>query len=177
MYKILILFFVTTNLYAVNFKVRAREHYEIHELHSQHSLEVYSGLTNTINLWWEKPYDYSFGFSFSPIIAGINANKSDNSYGDKITQQNIGFEIKYFLHNILKSLYIRPGFGYSRLETNKGESKNFFGQYGYLGLGMEIPMDSYGLALEMAYRYADYANDLIVKTITPSVGFHFYKSF
>lgn len=162
--------------YAANFKVRAREHVEIHELHNTNSIEMYKGLTNTINAWWEVPYQYSFGFSFSPIIASIKADDSDSAYGEKITQQNIGFEIKNFFTKSVEHLFSRLGLGYTRLETTRGDTKNFFGNYAYLGLGYEIPYDQFGLALEMAYRYADYNDNLYIKTISPSIGFHFYKN-
>lgn len=176
--KYLLLFSIlVTNSFAYNLKMRAREHYEVHELHTSNSLEVYSGLTNTINIWFEKPYDTYFGLSFSPILAGINATEENALYGDKITQQNIGFEFKKFPKTLFPSnYYYRFGLGYSKLETTSGDIENFYGHYTYLGLGKEIPFKNFGLALEVAYRYSNYNNGLFVKTITPSIGFHFYKN-
>ncbi len=176
-YITLVLFFIVTDAMAYQFKVRAREHFERHEIHTKDSLDLYQGLTNTINLWWEKPYDTYFGFSFSPVLASIKEIESDGAYGDKITQQNIGLEYKKFPKLISEYFYFRLGLGYSRLETNQGDVKNYFGNYGYIGLGREIPIKNFGLALEMAYRYSDYNRGLYIKTITPSVGFHFYKDF
>lgn len=167
---------ITFNALAYNLKMRAREHFEVHELHTAQSMDIYSGLTNTINIWFEEPYDTYFGLSFSPVIAGIKA-KNDDPYGEKITQQNIGFEYKKFPQSLFtKDFYYRLGIGYSKLETTSGGVKNYFGSYSYIGLGREIPFNNFGLALEMAYRYNDYNRGLYVKTITPSVGFHFYKT-
>lgn len=171
--KYFFLFLISTNALAFNFKMRAREHYEVHEIYNKDKIDHYRGLTNTINLWWEKPYDTYFGLSFSPILASIKEVKEDSQYGEKITQQNIGLEFKKFLSS---KLFYRLGLGHSNLETTKGAEKNFKGNYGYLGLGIEIPFDSHGLALELAYRYADYEKGIYIKTFTPSVGFHFYKS-
>ena len=168
----LLIFLISFNTFAYEFKIRAREHFEIHELHTTERIDIYKGLTNTINVWLEKPYDSYFGLSFSPIIAGIKAVETD-TYGEKITQQNIGFEYKFFSDS--KEVYYRLGLGYSKLETTGGEIENYFGNYGYIGLGTEIPIKNFGLALELAYRYANYNEGLFIKTITPSIGFHFYK--
>ena len=109
------------------------------------------------------------------FIAGINAVDKE-TYGKRITQQNIGFEFKKFPHKIMpKEFYYRVGAGYSRLETTSGEVDNYYGNYSYLGFGREVPINNFGLALELAYRYTDYNKGLYVKTITPSIGFHFYK--
>lgn len=179
--KIFLVIVLTTltslNTFALNFKVRAREHFTHHEVHSNNSLEVYKGLTNTINMWWEKPYEYSFGFSFMPVIAGLRADDKDSPFGEKITHQNIGVEFKYFPKIISDQFFIRPGLGYSRLETNRGDKKNYYGNFIYLGAGVEIPMDNFGLALEMAYRHSNYSHDIYIKSITPSIGFHFYEKF
>ena len=90
-------------------------------------------------------------------------------------QQNIGLEFKYFPKILSDFIFLRPGAGYSKLRVDQGDKKEFYGQYAYLGLGYEIPKDDFGLALEMAYRYADYQEAIYIKTITPSIGFHFYK--
>jgi hypothetical protein len=177
MKKLLLFIFIVSIQSAIsaNLKMRAREHFELHEVNSKAGMEMFRGLTNTINLWWEEPYNYSFGLAFSPVIASIKEVEDDSSFGEKITQQNIGLEYKFFLSSIHKSLFSRLGIGYSKLEADSGPRDEYYGQFSYLGLGYEIPMNNFGLALEMAYRHADYNDDLYIKTITPSIGFHFYK--
>jgi len=165
----------TQSALCAKIKMRAREHFEVHEVNTKAGMEMYRGLTNTINLWWEDPYNYSFGLAFTPVIASINEVKNSSSFGEKITQQNIGVEYKFFLSSINKSLFSRLGFGYSKLEADSGPRDEYYGQFSYFGFGYEIPMNKFGLALEVAYRYADYNDDLYIKTITPSIGFHFYK--
>lgn len=170
-------FLIISNALASQVKMRAREHFEVHEVSTPQVLEVYKGLTNTITLAIEKPYKYSYGLSFSPILANLEASNSDSFFGNKITQQNIGVHLKYFLNKSLKNTFARIASGYSKLEVDRGSRKEFFGLYSYLGIGYEIPYDKFGLALELAYRYADYNDSIIVKTISPSIGFHFYKNF
>jgi hypothetical protein len=168
------IFFIQTS-FSANIKMRAREHFELHEINNKTEKEMYRGLTNTINLWWEVPYDYSFGLSFSPVISSIKAVEKDSIFGQKITQQNIGLEYKFFLSSIHTSLFSRFGLGYSKLEVDYGSNNEYYGQFYYLGLGAEIPMGNFGLALELAYRYANYNDNLYIKSITPSIGFHLYK--
>ena len=170
-----VLFTIQTS-FSADFKMRAREHFEVHEVRTSSNMEMYRGLTNTINLWWEVPYKYSFGIAFSPVIASIKEVEKDSIYGTKITQQNIGLEYKIFLSSLHTSLFSRLGLGYSKLEADNGPKDEYYGRFSYIGLGYEIPMDNFGLALELAYRYTSYDEGLYIKTITPSVGFHFYKN-
>jgi len=178
MKKIILLTLVLSiqSSFSASLKMRAREHFEFHEIYSSTDMEMYRGLTNTINLWWEDPYNYSFGLAFTPVIASISEVEKDSAFGEKITQQNIGLEYKFFLSFIDTSLFSRLGIGYSKLEVDDGPKDEYYGQFSYIGLGYEIPMNNFGLALELAYRYANYNDNVYIKTITPSIGFHFYKN-
>jgi hypothetical protein len=163
----------------MKFKMRAREHYEVHNIKGENFETKYKGFNNTVNLWWENPYDLYYGFSFSPIFSGLK-NKEDQSLGDEIDYFNIGLELKYFpkdyLPSVLENFYIRPGTGYSVLKpgNNVNDAK---GYNLYLGLGYEYPFKHLGLALEVAYRYANLEDGVSVQSFTPSIGFHFYEKF
>ena len=166
--------FLVQNVHSASIKMRAREHVTYHEIHSSSQIQIYKGLTNTINIWWEEPYEYSFGISFMPVLAGLRSAKDSNTFGDKVTHQNIGLEYKFYPKIISDWLFLRPGLGYSMLETNGHNTKDYHGKFAYLGVGVEIPYDRLGMAIEMAARYSDY-DDIYMKSITPSIGFHFYK--
>lgn len=158
-----------------NFKARAREHVESHHIKGKNFSEKYLGLNNTVNLWWEKPYDQSIGFSISPIIAGLKTQNEDSALGSQITYINYGIEYKSFLKQVSKEIFYRIGVGYSKLEPIKG-SRHYEGNNYYLGLGQEIPINNFGLALEMAFRKAKLDDEITIESITPSIGFHFYKN-
>lgn len=153
---------------AQNFKMRAREHYEVHTIDNQ----KFKGLSNTINLGWEKPYEYYYAFSISPIISGLKS-KDIGPLGEKIRFLNFGFELKYF---VLDKFFVRPAVGYSLLKSY-GSLDDLKGYFLYTGIGYEYPFKKFGLAIELAYRYANLSENIEVHSITPSIGFHFYEKF
>ena len=172
LFTVFILLLATEEAEAYDFKFRAREHYEIHNITAGGQDYKFRGLSNTINAWFEKPYDFSIGLAFSPVLAGI---KADETYaiGEKLTLYNVGIEAKYFPKLLSDYLYGRGGVGYSHLE-NSGLGKQD-GYNVYFGLGYEIPFKSFGIALEAAIRQVELNNDISDQIFTPSVGLHFYK--
>lgn len=154
------------------FKIRAREHFETHKFSSASIDTTYRGLSNTINLWWEKPYDISYGFSVSPILSGIRNKEVSAPFGEEIILVNYGFEMKYFLKSLLSQLYVRPGITYAELSGDQTFTKS--GHSLYLGLGYEYPFERFGLAFEVAHRYTELTEGITVNSFTPSIGFHFY---
>ncbi len=161
--------------YSQKFKVRAREHFETHTIDSNGTEAEYKGLSNTLNFWWEKPYDISYGFSLSPVLSNLKAQDQE-LFGEDITFWNIGFELKYHFLKSNKSFFIRPGIGYSLLKPGNNV-KDASGYFLYAGVGYEIPFKNFGLALEMAVRRANLSDDISVNSFTPSIGFHFYEMF
>lgn len=173
--KILWILLLITNSYAFNIKLRAREHYEVHKIQRNNTSEEYRGFTNTINLFFEKPYQYSFGLSFSPVFANFGSKMPGQFFGSEIEQQNIGFELKYFITESLPSLFLRLGVGKSEFEAQGSFNKTVDGDFSFAAIGYEIPFDMLGVAIEYGFRKAryDYSIDIDSKSI--SIGFHFYR--
>lgn len=172
--KACLLFLLCSTCFAAKFKIRAREHFESHKIKTDDFTTTYTGLNNTINLWWEDPYKLSYGFAISPVISGLTP-KDDDDLGDRIILPMIGFEVKYFPWEQFKKFYVRPGLGYIELRPDNSY-QDHYGYYGYLGVGLEIPYNMFGLALEVAYRKSYFNDDVEMDSLTPSIGFHFYKS-
>ena len=156
-------------------KGRAREHYEVHSISNLDDTEIYRGLSNTFNLWYEVPYKYSLGLAVSPIIGSAQNNDDNNSYGEKVRLYSAGFELKYFPHPLLRNTYLRIGSGYSQLRTET-TPRISRGYNLYSGIGYEFRLSRAGIAVEMAYRYSRLNNDIVINTFTPSVGVHFYDA-
>lgn len=169
-----VLFTVGSYSFAMNFKVRAREHFETHKISAPGVDTTYKGLSNTLNFWWENPYDIYYGFSVSPVLASLKSQDSTNPMGEKVDFINVGFELKYFFKDILSQVFVRPGVTYSHLKP-KNHISSKSGYALYLGIGYEYPFDMFGLAVEYGYRYAELSDDYKVESVTPSIGFHFYK--
>ena len=163
------------NLWAIDssdFKFRAREHYEWHKIQYGSQTLDYQGLSNTINYWYEVPYEYSIGLALSPLISRIQTDEKSSPYGEEITLYNLGIEAKYFPKYLFDQLYTRGGIGYSLF--NPDIKATLTGINFYMGLGYEIPFERFGLALEIAYRKTFLNRNIEVNTITPSIGFHLY---
>lgn len=175
MYKLIFVLFVFSSLSvsAFEFKMRAREHYETHKVLASKNIE-YKGFTNTINLWWEKPYDISVGFFFSPLLAKFYNDSPNFGYGKEFRFLATGVELKYFPK--IYNFYLRSSLGYSKIK----DSNSILDEDGlslYFGLGYEFSLKNFGLALEVAQRKSYYSNSVEVDTFSPSIGFHFYKYF
>jgi hypothetical protein len=106
------------NLEASKIKFRAREHYEVHKININGASSTYKGFSNSLNIWYEKPYDFSYGLVISPIAPSKFKSTDLNPVaGKKIFVLNLGVEAKYFPHIVLDKLYLRGGAGYSFIDT------------------------------------------------------------
>jgi hypothetical protein len=162
--------------HAGNFKFRAREHYELHTIKLNSQNLKYSGLSNTINFWYEKPRNYSIGLFLSPIIGKIPANnKTDSSLlGDNIQILNIGSEFKKYISIINKDqFFYRTGLSWIKINS-EGTANDLNGLGMYLGFGYEFIYKKVGIAPEFAIRYGVLERNNSITSITPSIGFHFY---
>ena len=154
------------------FKFRAREHFEIHNIKYMDQEETYRGLTNTINAWYEVPFDYSFGLAFGPILGSAsNEDAPIPELGEKIKLIHIGLEYKHF---VWQQFFGRIGLGWTQIRSDQALS-HLNGHHRYLGVGYEFKVGKFGIALEGAYRWSILPQDLTVNSISPSIGFHFYK--
>ncbi len=161
---------------AGDIKVRAREHIDFHDIaFDSNSGSTYAGLSNTINVWWEKPRIYSIGLAFNPVIGSARASGDyDARLGNKIKLIMLGVEGKYYHRDIAPSLFSRLGLGYARLDT-RGSIGDIDGYHAYIGAGWEFDVKGVGIALEMAFRQSRLERGVIVNSITPSIGVHFYR--
>jgi len=156
-------------------KLRAREHFDFHNIIIDDNNNTYRGLSNTINLWWEKPRVYSIGLAFNPIFGSASANGNyDARLSNKIKLITLGVEGKYYHRDISPNLFSRLGLGYTQLDTN-GPADGAEGYHAYIGAGWEFDVKGIGIALEMAFRQSRLERDIIVNSITPSIGVHFYR--
>jgi len=174
-----IVFFVALLVFeqatAGDIKVRAREHVDLHDIvFDDDSDTAYRGLSNTINVWWEKPRIYSIGLAFNPIFGSANSDDNhDARLSDKIKLITLGAEGKYYHRDIAPSMFSRFGLGYTRLDTD-GPIGDIDGYHAYVGVGWEFDVNGVGIALEMAYRQSRLEQSTFVHSITPSIGVHFY---
>lgn len=161
---------------AGDIKVRAREHFDFHDIaFDGDSGSTYAGLSNTINVWWEKPRIYSIGLAFNPVIGSARASGDyDARLGNKIKLIMLGVEGKYYHRDIAPNLFSRLGLGYARLDA-KGSIGDIDGYHAYIGAGWEFDVKGVGVALEMAFRQSRLEQGVIVNSITPSIGVHFYR--
>jgi len=161
--------------YAGEIKARAREHIDFHRISfSDGGNNSYSGLSNTINIWWEKPRIYSVGLAFNPILGSAMADSEpDIRLSDEVKLITLGMEGKYYHRYVTNKLFSRLGLGATRLDTNSNID-NVDGYHAYIGAGWEFDVKGVGIALEMAFRHSRLAQNIVVNSITPSVGVHFY---
>lgn len=183
MLKLIIIFVSGFSPFAHSFswdsiRVRAREHFEIHKykLGETGQTETYKGLTNTINIWYERPFEYSVGLALGPVIGGARSDGPSEAgprFGGDIQLAVAGLEAKYFPVSGLKG-FLRGGLSWNSLRTNGTyERLNGYGYYG--GVGWEIPIKWVAIAPEIAFRRVHLAQDVTGDIFTPSIGLHFYK--
>lgn len=160
---------------AGEWRFRAREHYEIHKISKAIPTTEFKGFSNTLNLWYEEPFDYAIGFAASPLLGSAKNDSSSTELGQKIQLYSAGLEFKYFLYHSLPGLFTRLGAGWSHLKSQGTLDKNS-GWHGYAGLGWEHPFKYFSLVPEVAVRQSYLQNDLEVFSLTPSIAIHFHKS-
>lgn len=176
-YTIISCAFTVTNVHAWDFskiKIRAREHFEWHSIEVSKKQETYFGLSNTINIGREIPFESYYGLSFSPILGSAESKDSNlQDIGTDIQLLSVGGEFKHFPTKNYPSLFIRNGIGFNQLTTN-GDIKTSDGCFLYSGVGWETKIKTFGLAIELAGRVSKMKNDIFIKSFTPSIGLHFY---
>jgi hypothetical protein len=156
-------------------RVRAREHFEAHRYKADGlggDFE-FRGLTNTINLWYEKPFHYSVGLAFGPVIGSAKAKDASTEFGETVKLWVAGVEAKYFPYSAEHLWFIRLGLSWHRLETD-GRFNSVDGWGSYLGLGREFPIGMVSIAPEVAFRKVFLERGVEGDVVTPSIGFHFY---
>ncbi len=182
MLKILKLFLALTGVlgllapnlaYSEKFAIRAREHYDVHKYNLNSQTFEYKGLSNTFNLWWEKPYQWSFGFSFNPLIGSATTEDDASPFGEKIRLWILGLEGKYFPMPDWLLIFLRGGLSYHILEVKDGVS-NPEGYGGYLALGYEFKTKKLGIAPELGIRKIKFSRGVEGNLVSFSIGFHFY---
>jgi len=161
---------------AGDFKFRAREHLDVHTISVNDGSDVtYQGLSNTLNLWWEEPKFYSIGLAFNPLLGSAKLESGQNAaIGNEIKLITLGLEGKYYHRDISANLFSRLGVGYARLESG-GSSGDLEGYHAYIGAGWEFDVKGVGIALELAFRHSRLEQDVVVDSLTPSFGVHFYR--
>lgn len=159
------------------FRIRLREHFELLSVKYEPAkdTENYFGLTNTANLWYEKPFHYAYGIAFGPILGSAKSVNDGSPAGTdpKIRLWNIGFEGKRFLRPGKEGLFGRAGITGNILDTRGSMGKLGGGGY-YLGIGWESKIWKVGLAPELAFRHVFLEGGSRALAFTPSIGVHFY---
>lgn len=167
---------LTATIHAAEWKFRAREHYEWHDIKLSDRTIPYRGFSNTINFWLEEPFKYAMGASFSPLFGSAKAQESpvDRRLGKTIKLFSVGAEAKVFtFQRELPWFYTRGGLGWSQLRT-EGRLGDINGWNVYLGVGGEFLWKNIGIAPEFATRFVRLSDGVDIQSITPSIGFHFY---
>jgi hypothetical protein len=155
------------------FRARARQHFEWMTIDYGDADASYLGLSNTINVWWEKPFDWSFGLAFGPILGSADRRSSTTpGLPETLTLWHLGFEGKYFPLKKL-GLFGRAGLFLSVLDPSVG-SDVYAGAAYYAGFGWEFQVWKIGIAPELAIRHAWLEGGRSAFVVTPSIGLHFY---
>ncbi len=162
--------------YSGGLRVRIREHFDWYRVKypSQTSRVSYFGMSNTLNVWYEEPFDYAFGLALMPILGSAKAtNGVVSGTNEKIRLWNLGVELKYFLQPEVLKIFVRAGLGVNFLDT-RAELGTFVGASYYLGLGYEFQIWKLGISPEVALRHVLLEQGANVLLFTPSLGIHFY---
>jgi len=158
-------------------RLRAREHFEWLSIRYDplNQTQHYFGLTNTLNAWYEKPFHYSFGFSFGPMLGSAkDQGTAPQEVDSKIRLWNMGFEGKYFFFPQKNGFFGRAGLTGNILDT-RGSLGTIPGAGYYLGLGWEFKLGKVGIAPEVAFRHVFLERRSRIFAFTPSLGIHFYQ--
>ena len=171
----IVLFLLPSTLLAAELKVRAREHFDTVQLEfGEESIEVEtSGIGPTINIWWEEPYRYAFGFAVGMMFIHNDAIPEVAAVDEKMELWKTGIEWKYWFSQDQGGLFSRLGVSENRLKT-KGDYGELKSTGTYWGLGWEFKFSKIGLAIEAAQRQIKFDHEISVTTFSPSIGVHFY---
>lgn len=161
-------------------RLRAREHFEFNSIRygSDRPHQNYFGLADTVNLWYEKPFEWAFGLG-AGILPGnpMHGQPAPIGVAPKPDIWHAGFEFKYFFHDVggvrLPGLFGRLGATANILDTRSTRGNILGGGY-YVGVGYEFLVWKIGLAPEVAFRHVIYQEHVREYSFTPSFGLHFY---
>ncbi len=157
------------------FRMRARETYNWLKFEGQGEEEVYRGLSNTFNLFYEKPFNYSYGLAFGSLLSSLSASTTLTGLSKDIFIYFIGFETKVFFLNLGgHGFFARPGVFYHQIQ-NEGARGNLDGVSLLTGVGYEFLITkSVSLAPELSLRSGE-SGPFSWQGLTFSLGVHFYQ--
>ncbi len=163
-------------LMAGSIRLRAREHFEISTVRygGLNDSENYSGTTNTLNVWYEEPFRYAFGFAGGPMLGSARTDHPAPLGTDaQIRLWHFGVEGKYFVFPAKNGFFGRAGLSGLALDT-RGSEGTLWGAGVYAGLGWEFKIGKVGIAPELAVRQGWLERSSQIFSFTPSIGLHFY---
>ncbi|MFK7872489.1 MAG: hypothetical protein AB8C84_04865 [Oligoflexales bacterium] len=161
-FRYLLLFFMMAEAHADVWKVRVKEHYDILELEEGGVTQRWKGFSNRFNVWKEKPYEDSYGFSLGPLGAFLSHENKE-----RVLLITAGGEWKHFWSS----------YGFSRLGAYGNRmigARSDLGWSALIGLGIEIPVGPAGVAFEYALQSGVFQKHGTWNMRTPSIGVHFY---
>ena len=165
---------VASEAFAGRFRVRAREHYETIKFDDGDASKTYKGFTNTINAWYEEPFQYAVGFAGSPIFARLFADQALPGFAPEVRLVHLGVEGKMFPAPEVLSGFLRGGVYQSQLTSN-GEAGRMGGSSYLVGVGYEFNFDGIGVAPEASWRGGNLDDEVRFSGSAPCIGVHFYK--
>ncbi len=179
-FTLLLAFFLSLDPLFANFsdfRMRARETFEVYNFKFESEDKTYKGLSNTFNLWYEKPFRFSFGLAGGALLSSFESSKKQaiNGISDKIKIDFLGIEFKYFLIQLKnKGLFVRPGVYWHNLKTNSSRG-DIYGRSFYTGIGYEfLVYKGLSLAPELGFK-AGKTREITWTNFNASIGLHFYK--
>jgi hypothetical protein len=171
---ILALICISFRAFSMTFRPRLREHFDDHTIKTNGQEYNYTGLSNTFNFWYERPFDFALGLAITPVLGSIKyKNGPSSTFGDKIKLFGVGIEGKHFPIKAIPLVFYRMGVFYAELQTDEviGDQSGF----SVLGaIGYEFKVWKMGIAPEFAIRRSFLENSTSVLTFGPAIGFHFY---
>jgi len=176
----LITLFISSNVQAFefkNFKLRARENIEVHNLRFQGNSQTFTGLSNTLSFGHEIPFKHYYAISVNPFLTFKDPETNSASpFGEEIRLVNIGIEGKQFF-DFSKSFFVRGALAWSQLTSDDLPAQDGFSVAASAGYEFYITK-TVTLAPEIGYRRAELENDISDDVFSFTFGIHFYgKSF
>jgi len=158
-------------------RIRAREHYEWIELKTGDAGPLhYAGLSNTIDLGYERPMQWFVAAAISPILATFGQRgENPPSAAERIRLTHLGAEGKLFPWTETPWLFTRLGIFAVELKPLAGTAVTSRGASAYGGVGYEVLLGGIGLAFEFGVRRGEVPGTTL-SSITPSLGVHFYQA-
>lgn len=158
------------------FTPRFREHYDLTQLRTAAGNTTYGGLSSSVNLFYEKPLEWSLGLVFNPVVAGRDKQlgTANLALPSKIRIWHYGIEYQRFVlaEPEKYGLFARVGASFDVFDV-KYATTRYGGSY-YLGLGWEQRIGGVGIAPEVAFRHMVFEKDIQALAFTPSLALRLY---